>query len=192
VLFENGKPRKNGYRHFKIKGETSQDDFRMMREVIGRYFFRIREENQTPPDLVVVDGGKGQLSAALAELRSLDFDQQSVIGLAKRLEEVFVPGQPGPISISKTSPGLMLLKQLRDEAHRFAVTYNRKVRTGRTVKSALDSVPGIGPVKRAQLLRKFGSVRKIKALTSEKLAETPGITPKLAKKILDTLAHIQK
>jgi excinuclease ABC subunit C len=187
VMFDNGKPKKSGYRHFKIKGESSQDDFRMMREVIGRYFHRINEENGDPPDLVVVDGGKGQLSAALAELKSLGFDQQAVIGLAKRLEEVFIPGQSDPLSISKTSPGLMLLKQLRDEAHRFAVTYNRKVRAKRTVKSSLDSVPGIGPAKRAQLLKTFGSVKKIKTLSVEELASAPGISPKLAKMILDTL-----
>jgi excinuclease ABC subunit C len=188
VFFENGRPKKSEYRHFKIKGVVGQDDYRMMREVIGRYFYRIREEEKTPPDLVVVDGGKGQLSSAEAELKSLGFDQQPVIGLAKRLEEVFVPGATDSLSIAKSSPALLLLKQIRDEAHRFAVTYNRKVRQKRTIKSALDDVAGIGPARRKLLLNTFGSVRKIKQLTVEQLSEVKGINARLARQILESLA----
>ena len=187
VYFENARPKKSEYRHFKIKGVRGQDDYRMMREVIGRYFFRIREEERTPPDLVVVDGGKGQLSSATAELRHLGFAEQAAIGLAKRLEEVFVPGISAPFTISKTSPGLMLLKQVRDEAHRFAIEYNRKVRSRRTMKSALDDIKGIGPARREMLLNAFGSVERIRKLSVEELSEVKGITPGLAEEILRQL-----
>jgi len=184
VYFENAKPKKSGYRHFKIKGAKSQNDYRMMREVIGRYFHRINKERQTSPDLVVVDGGKGQLSSALVELKSLGFDDQPVIGLAKRLEEVFVPGVSDAIVINRSSPALMLLKQVRDEAHRFAITYNRKVRTKRTIKSALDDIPGIGPAKRTALLKHFGSLARIKKATVEELMEVKGISRGLAERVL--------
>lgn len=191
VYFENGKPKKSGYRHFKIKGVKGQDDFKMMREVIGRYFYRIKNEESEPPDLVVVDGGKGQLSSAVAELKSLGFDKQPIIGLAKKLEEVFLPGNSDPISISKSSPSLNLLKQVRDEAHRFAIEYNRKVRSKRTIKSALDDVKGIGPAKRALLITKFGSVEKIKKLSVAELSELPGISPALAGSILMQLHNVK-
>jgi excinuclease ABC subunit C len=143
AFFDNGKPKKGEYRHFKIKGVAGQDDFSMMREVVGRYFHRLREESKDGPDLVVVDGGKGQLSSARAELESLGFADQAIIGLAKRLEEVFVPEQSDAITIPRSSPALLLLKRIRDEAHRFAITYNRKVRSKRTITSALDGIPGI-------------------------------------------------
>jgi len=187
VFFDNGKPYKSNYRHFKIKGVAGQDDFTMMREVVGRYFLRLREESAQPPDLVVVDGGKGQLSAATEELSSLGFQKQPVIGLAKRLEEVFLPGQSDPLTIARTSPGLMLLKRIRDEAHRFAVTYNRKVRSKRTIKSKLDDIPGVGPARRNALLRQFGSVQGIREATVEQLAEVKGISRSLAEKITAAL-----
>ncbi len=187
VYFDNGKPKKSEYRHFKIKGVKGQDDFKMMREVVGRYFHRIREENLTPPDLVIVDGGKGQLSNAQEELESLGFADQSIISLAKRLEEVYVPGLSDPITIPKSSPALNLLKRIRDEAHRFAITYNRKVRTQRTIKSALDDIPGVGPAKRQLLLTEFGSVEQIRKLTVEELSAVKGVTPKLAQAILQKL-----
>lgn len=187
VYFENGKPKKNQYRHFKIKGVKGQDDFKMMREIIGRYFFKIKDENLSPPDLVVVDGGKGQLSSAVAELAYLGFDNQPIIGLAKRLEEVFLPNQSDPMTISKSSPSLILLKQVRDEAHRFAITYNRKVRSKRTITSVLDNIKGVGPSKRDALLKKFGSVKRIKETPAEKLAELKGINLTLAETILEEL-----
>lgn len=188
VYFDNGKPKKSEYRHFKIKGVRGQDDFKMMREVVGRYFHRIREEKLTPPDLVIVDGGKGQLSNAQEELESLGFADQSIISLAKRLEEVYVPGLSEPITIPKSSPALNLLKRIRDEAHRFAITYNRKVRTQRTIKSALDDIPGVGPAKRQLLLTEFGSVERIRKMTVEELSAIKGITPKLAETILQKLS----
>ncbi len=187
VYFENGKPRKNEYRHFKIKGVAGQDDFTMIREVVGRYFYRLQSEKLTPPDLVVVDGGKGQLSSTLAELKSLGFDNQPVIALAKRLEEVYLPFRSDPITIGKSSPALILLKRIRDEAHRFAINYNRKVRSRRTIQSALDSVPGIGPAKRALLLQTFGSVVRIQKATLEELTAVKGINEKLARTILENL-----
>ncbi|MGH8016297.1 MAG: helix-hairpin-helix domain-containing protein, partial [Candidatus Zixiibacteriota bacterium] len=189
VYFENAKPKKSGYRHFKIKGVKGQDDFKMMREIIGRYFYRIKEESGTPPDLVVVDGGKGQLSSAIAELKYLGFDEQPVIGLAKRLEEIFVPNASDSLTISKSSPSLMLLKQIRDEAHRFAITYNRKVRSKRTIKSELDNIPGIGPAKSRALLKKFGSITRIKAATPEELVGVQGVNMKLANSILSELSR---
>jgi excinuclease ABC subunit C len=188
AYFENARPKKSEYRHFRIKGVVGQDDFRMMREVIGRYFFRLREEEKTPPDLVVVDGGRGQLSSAIAELKSLGFKDQPVVSLAKRLEEVFVPGTSDSITIPKSSPALMLLKQIRDEAHRFAITFNRKVRSKRTIKSALDDIPGIGPARRQLLLNTFGSVEQIKQLSVDDLAGVKGITPKIAEQILKRLS----
>ncbi len=187
VYFENGRPKKKEYRHFKIKGVKGQDDYRMMREVVGRYFFRIKKEAALPPDLLVIDGGKGQLSSVIKELRYLGFDKQPVVSLAKRLEEVFVPGASDSITISRTSPALMLLKQLRDEAHRFAVSYNRKVRSKRTIKSELDKIPGVGPSKKHALLKQFGSVKRIKAATPEQIAELNGINIKLANAILSSL-----
>ena len=183
AYFDNGKPLKNQYRHFKIKDPAGQDDFTMMRQVVGRYFHRLREEKLDPPDLLVVDGGKGQLSSALAELKSLRFEDQPVIALAKRLEEVYLPGLSGPITIPRGSPALMLLKRIRDEAHRFAVTYNRKVRQKRTIKSQLDDIPGIGPARREALLKHFGSVQRIKEATVDEIAEVRGIPRKLAEKV---------
>lgn len=188
VYFENGKPKKSEYRHFRIKGVRGQDDFKMMREVVGRYFYRIREEEKQPPDLVVVDGGKGQLSSALAELSSLGFADQPVIGLAKRLEEVFRPNESEATTIPRSAPALLLLKRIRDEAHRFAITFNRKVRSRRTIKSALDDVPGVGPAKRQALLAAFGSVEQIRTRTIEEIVQVKGISEKLATEILKRLS----
>jgi excinuclease ABC subunit C len=188
VYFDNGKPKKSEYRHFRIKGVKGQDDFKMMREIIGRYFHRLREEKKQPPDLVVVDGGKGQLSSATAELTSLGFGDQSIISLAKRLEEVYLPDQSDPITIPKSSPALMLLKRIRDEAHRFAITFNRTVRTKRTIQSALDGIAGVGPSKRDALLKQFGSVEQIRQKSVEELTAVKGITAKLAQAIL---AHLK-
>jgi len=180
AYFDNGKPLKNQYRHFKIKGVSGQDDFAMMREVIGRYFLRIREEELDPPDLVVVDGGKGQLSSALAELESLGFADQAVIALAKRLEEVFLPGLSGPITLPRGSPALLLLKRIRDEAHRFAITYHKKVRGKETIKSELGKIPGIGQARQKELLKYFETVGKIREATEKELAKVPKMNRKSA------------
>jgi len=187
VYFENAKPKKSEYRHFRIKGVTGQDDFKMMREIIGRYFFRISKEGGKQPDLVVVDGGKGQLSAAKAELDSLGFRAQPVMGLAKRLEEIYLPGATDPLTISKSSPGLILLKRIRDEAHRFAIEFNRKVRTKRTIKSELEKIQGIGPAKVKALLSHFGSVAKVRAATLEEIAGVKGMSTQLAEMVRRSL-----
>ncbi|PWB68837.1 hypothetical protein C3F09_10950 [candidate division GN15 bacterium] len=140
------------------------------------------------PDLVVVDGGKGQLSSAGAELNSLGLSEQPVISLAKRLEEVYLPGQSDPVTIPKSSPALLLLKRIRDEAHRIAITYNRKVRSKRTITSALDGIAGVGKSRRESLLKEFGSVERIKQATPDDLARVKGISRQLAEKILQVLA----
>lgn len=186
VYFVNGKPLKSGYRHFRIRTVSGQDDFAMMREVVGRYYYRLKEENTSAPDLLVVDGGKGQLSSVLAEIQSLGFDDQNIIGLAKRFEEIYLPRHKEPLTISKSSPGLRLLKQIRDEAHRFAIEYNRKLRTKRTIKSALDKLEGIGPRRREILLKHFGSVKKIKKASLEELMSVKGIPGNIAEKIYAT------
>ncbi len=187
VFFENARPKKTQYRHFKIKGVSGQDDFAMMREVIGRYFHRRLKEKQELPDLVVVDGGKGQLSSAVAELKVHGLNDQLIIGLAKRLEEVFLPGISAAITIDRRSPALYLLKQVRDEAHRFAISYNRNVRKKRTIKSRLDDIPGVGPARRQSLLKEFGSVKKIKEATVDELTRLKGINEQLAEAILKSL-----
>lgn len=186
--FKKGKPLKSEYRHFKIKSVTGQDDYAMMREVVGRYFFRRQKEEKAFPDLVVIDGGRGQLNAAVAELKSLNITDQRIIGLAKRLEEVYFPDRDQPITIPKNSPALSLLKQVRDESHRFGVAYNRKVRSKRTLKSRLDTASGIGPARRDALLKKFGSVKKVGEASIAEIAETPGISLKLAESLKKELA----
>ena len=187
VFFSNGKPRKKEYRHFKIKTVKGQDDFAMMAEVIGRYFSRRLEEKLEMPDLVVVDGGKGQLSTAVKSIRDIGIAKLQIIGLAKRLEEVYVEGVSEPLIIPKVSPALLLLKLIRDEAHRFAITYNRKVRSKRTIISALDDIKGVGPAKRQALLSKFGSVKRITMQTVDSLSSIKGINQELARKILTDL-----
>ena len=174
VVFVDGKARKSEYRKFKIRTVEGPDDFASMREVILRRYSRLRQEGGEMPELVVVDGGKGQLSSAVEVLKSLELEGQSVIGLAKRLEEVFVPGQTDPLMIPKTSTGLRLLQQIRDEAHRFAVAYHRTLRTKRTLQTELDLIKGIGKKRAKELLESFGSVQGVKFASEEQLAEIVG------------------
>jgi excinuclease ABC subunit C len=188
VYFDNGRPNKSEYRHFRIKGVGGQDDFAMMREVVGRYFYRLKEEGKGAPHLLVVDGGKGQLSSVVKEIKSIGFDDQKIIGLAKRFEEIYFPGRKEPLSIPKTSAGLRLLKEIRDEAHRFAIEYNRKVRAKRTIKSWLDKLEGVGPKRREILLKHFGSVKKIKEASLEDLKAVKGI-PKNVAEIVHRAGH---
>lgn len=183
VYFENGKPKKSEYRHFKIKGVQGQNDFAMMREVVGRYFFRLMEEDKPAPDLLVVDGGKGQLSSVVKEIGSIGFADQVIIGLAKKFEEVYFPNRKEPLTIPKSSPGLGLLKRVRDEAHRFAIEYNRKLRGKRTIKSSLDKLQGVGPKRREILLKYFGSVKKIREASLEELRAVKGIPKNVAEKV---------
>ncbi len=188
VWFENGRSKRGEYRKFKVKTVEGTDDFASMREVVTRYFQRRLSEEKPLPDLVVIDGGKGQLSAAHEALAALSLADRPLISLAKREEEVFVWGRSDPIRMSRRSPALRLLQQLRDEAHRFAITYNRKRRTMRTVTSELLKVPGIGPVKRRRLIQEFGSVQGVREAGEEAIAKVAGFNVERARKLLETLA----
>jgi excinuclease ABC subunit C len=185
VVFENGAPNKAEYRKLKIRGEWGNDDFRSMHEAVTRYFSRRLEEGKPLPDLAVIDGGKGQLGAARKALEEIGLGQQAVVSLAKKEEEVFLPGRPTSVRLPRRSPALRLLQRLRDEAHRFAVTYNRKLRTKRTVRSELSEIPGVGPARQRQLLERFGSVRALAAATEEEVAALPGFGRELARKVLE-------
>jgi excinuclease ABC subunit C len=188
VWFENGRPKRSEYRKFKVKTVGGSDDFAAMNEVVRRYFERRLRDEKPLPDLVVIDGGKGQLSAAHAALTEAAISDRPLISLAKREEEIFVWGREEPLRLSRRSPGLRLLQQARDEAHRFAVTYNRKRRSMRTVTSELLRVPGIGPVKRRQLLKEFGSVQGVRDAGEEAIAKLPGFNVERARKLLQSLA----
>jgi excinuclease ABC subunit C len=188
VWFENGRPKRGEYRKFKVKTVEGTDDFASMQEVVRRYFERRLKEEKPLPDLIVIDGGKGQLSAAHTALADLGLADRPLISLAKRDEEVFIWGREEPLRLSRRSSGLRLLQQARDEAHRFAVTYNRKRRTMRTVTSELLKVPGIGPVKRRQLLKEFGSVQGVREAGEEAIAKLPGFNSERARKLLESLA----
>lgn len=188
VWFENGRAKRSEYRKFKVKTVEGSDDFASIEEVVRRYFERRLNDEKPLPDLIVIDGGKGQLSAAHAALAGLSLADRPLISLAKRDEEVFIWGREEPLKLSRRSPGLRLLQQARDEAHRFAVTYNRKRRTMRTVTSELLKVPGIGPVKRRQLLKEFGSVQGVRDAGEEAIAKLPGFNAERARKLLESLA----
>jgi excinuclease ABC subunit C len=183
VYFEDAKPKKSEYRRFRIKTVEGQDDYAMMEEVVRRYFSRILEEKTTPPDLVLIDGGKGQLSSVLKVLNELGIRDLNVIGLAKRLDEVFLPGKAEPLMIPKSSTSLKLLQRIRDEAHRFAISYHRDLREKKIRASELDQIEGIGKVRKNALLTRFGSVERIKQANIDELLETENITKKVAEKI---------
>ncbi|MFO7524211.1 MAG: excinuclease ABC subunit UvrC [Ignavibacteriaceae bacterium] len=174
VVFEDGKPKKSLYRKFIIKNVEGPDDFSSMREVIERRYTNLIEMKENLPDLIMVDGGKGQLSSAVEVLNFLGFNNYNIIGLAKRLEEVFLPEKSDPELIPKTSSGLKLLQQIRDEAHRFAITFHRSRRSKRIIKSELTDIKGIGPETEKKLLTKLGSVNGIKNSNFEELTELIG------------------
>ncbi|MBL8978397.1 MAG: excinuclease ABC subunit UvrC [Gemmatimonadetes bacterium] len=184
VWFEAGRPRKSEYRKFKIKGEAQQDDYAAIHEVITRYLTRRREEARPLPDLIVIDGGKGQLGAAVAAAQALGVERTPIISLAKREEEIFLPGRPESLRLSRRSPSLRLLQRLRDETHRFGVAYNRKRRTKRTITSALLDIPGVGPSRRRVLLERFGSLAGVRSATAAEIASLPGFSATLAERIL--------
>ncbi|HEY7897005.1 MAG TPA: excinuclease ABC subunit UvrC [Gemmatimonadaceae bacterium] len=188
VFFENGRAKRGEYRKFKVKTVLGTDDFASMHEVVTRYFNRRKADEKPLPDLVVIDGGKGQLSSAHAALESIGLGELPLISLAKRDEEIFVWGHADPLRLSRRSPALRLLQRIRDEAHRFAVTFNRKRRSMRTVTSALLSIPGVGPVKRRQLIQVFGSVQGVRDANLEDIAALPGFTRASAQRLKDQLA----
>jgi excinuclease ABC subunit C len=194
VVFEDGKPARKQYRRFGIKTVTGSNDFAMMAEVIERRFRRAssNEEQEagkwtTLPDLVIVDGGKGQLSAALEALAAVGWENQPIVALAKENEELFLPGQSVPILLPRDSQALFLVQRIRDEAHRFAVTFHRQRRSKTAFQSRLDEVPGVGPQRRKALLKEFGSLRAIKDATVEQLTAVAGISTPLAHQIKSSL-----
>lgn len=174
VWFENGRPKRAEYRKFKIAIFEGNDDFKSMHEVVTRYFARRVAEELVLPDLAVIDGGKGQLGAARAALDALGITSIGLISLAKRDEEIFLPGRSDPVRLPRRSPALRMLQQARDEAHRFAVTFQRQKRAARTITSELLKVPGVGPSKRRALLTVFGSVQGVREATAEQIAAVPG------------------
>jgi len=189
VWFENGRPKRSEYRTYKIKLVEGQDDFASMREVVGRLLKRRLAESRPLPELLLVDGGRGQLNAALAAVADAAVPEGALAlaSLAKRDEEVYLPSRGEPLRLSRRSPSLKLLQRARDEAHRVAVTFNRKRRAARTLSSELLSVPGIGPSRRRALLERFGSLAGVQSASLDELAAVPGISRGLAERIL---AHL--
>jgi excinuclease ABC subunit C len=196
VVFEDGLPRKSDYRKFRVKGQEGMDDFKAMHEVVGRRFARYLEEQKRPvdgaarprkfayrPHLVLIDGGKGQLSAAMRAMEEAGVTGIPVAALAKRLEEVYVPGRPDPIRIPRTSEALYVLQHVRDEAHRFAIGFHRQRRDARVTSSALDDIPGVGRGRKITLLKWFGSVESMSKATVDEIRAVPGIPRYLADEI---------
>ncbi len=196
VVFEDGKPRTGAYRRFRIKGVPGQDDFASHAEMLRRRLYRTKagEEGSAEelrwalPDLIVVDGGKGQLAADVAVLEDLGLAEIPIAGLAKEREELFLPGRPDPVVLPPTSSALYLVQRIRDEAHRFAITYHRDLRRKAAVRSAFDDLPGVGPARRRALLRTFGSAKRVREAPLEQVAAVPGIGPVLAARIK---AHLE-
>ncbi len=188
VCFIDGRPSKKNYRHYKITGIEGPNDFAMMHQVVTRRFRRLQQEGRAFPDLLLIDGGKGQLSSAISALSSLGIKDQPAIGLAKRLEEVFIPGHSYPQNIPKVSSSLKLLQALRDESHRFAVSFHRQVRAKRTLHSTLEEIEGVGPARRKLLLRHFGSMKRLREASLEDVQAVEGLGLKLAEQIVHTLA----
>lgn len=175
VCFVDSQPRKSEYKRFKIKTVVGADDFASMKEIVMRRYKRVKKEKLQPPDLILIDGGKGQLSAAVEGLREIGFeDECEIAGIAKRLEEVFLPGKADPYMIPKTSSALKLLQRARDEAHRFAINYHRDKRSKRTIKTELTEIDGIGEKTAAELIKLFGSVKKVKQSDESLLKEAIG------------------
>ena len=191
VVFEDGRPRTGEYRRFRIKEVKGANDYASHQEVLRRRFVRAKSGDEGSeeelrwllPDLVVIDGGKGQLSAAKEVLDELGYHDLAVVGLAKEREEIFLPGRDAPVLLPTTSPALYLMQRLRDEAHRFAITYHRALRAKAATRSAFDDLPGVGPKRRAALLRVFGSAKRVREAPVEQVAAVPGIGAALAVKI---------
>jgi len=196
VVFEQGKPKSSNYRRFRIKAVSGANDYAMLQEVLRRRFKRSTPESSDAsypsiwtalPDLVLIDGGKGQLNSTLSVMQEVGAGAIPVASLAKENEEVFIPQQPEAISLPSSSPGLQLLQRLRDEAHRFALGYHRKIRQKETFTSALDTIPGIGPHRKRALLRQFGSIQAIRKASTEELAAVKGMTRSSAQKMKEYL-----
>lgn len=186
VVWEQGKMRKSEYRSFNIKGLRKADDFASIRQAVLRRYRRRLEELGAMPDLILIDGGRGQLNAALSALMELGVEETPVVGLAKREEELYLPHRPEPLRLPRRDEGLRLLQQIRDEAHRFALSRHRKRRVRKSLTSELDGIQGIGPGRRKLLLRRFGSLEQLKQAPPEELKEVLG--PVLGGRVFDQLA----
>ncbi len=195
VVFENGSPHKSGYRKFAIRTVDGPDDYASMAEVLTRRYRKINDANPMP-DLLLLDGGKGQLNIAVSVIRDLGLEERfSIAGIAKKDPErgetedkIYIPNRSNPVNLGRDARLLLLLQQVRDEAHRFAITFQRKKRGRVMVTSALDNVQGVGPKRKAMLMKKFGGIKKIRAATIEEIGELPGITQELARAIKKALA----
>jgi len=217
VVFEMGRPKSSEYRRFKIKTVEGPNDFASHQEMLRRRFRRqasheresevyydekegesiVQLEQEVAlqhdwalPDLIIIDGGKGQLSAAMEVLQELHIDIPTV-GLAKENEEIFVPGSPDPIILPRSSQGLYMVQRIRDEAHRFGITYHRKLRSERTFKSVLDEIPGIGPKRKQALMKHYGTVRAISAASIDELAALNGMTRDAAEKVKEYIGRVE-
>ncbi len=189
VCFQDGRPQKEHYRHYRIRSVTGSDDFASMAEVVGRRYARLQSERAPLPDLVMVDGGLGQLNAALAALTTLGLTSLPVIGLAKQLEEIYRPDQPVPLQLPRQSPALHLIQRLRDEAHRFANAYHQVLRKRRIQESVLDEFAGLGEKRKLALLQRFGSIQRLRRATAAEMATVPGIGLRTATALKEFLAH---
>ncbi len=185
VVWENGSMKKEDYKRFRIKTVAGADDFAALAEVLTRRFARALEQGTPLPDLVLIDGGRGQLNVGLKVLQELGLDYLPVVALAKQQEEVYVGESLHPLVLDPTSPALHTLQKIRDEAHRFAITYHKKLRSKRTLQSVLDTIPGVGPTIRTSLLKTLGSARRVRESSVAELAAVPKVTPKLAQRIFD-------
>ena len=185
VVWENGGMKKDDYKRFKIRTVEGADDFASLTEVLRRRFGRALEEGSVLPDLVLIDGGRGQLNVGLSVLQELGLDYLPVVALAKQAEEVYQGDSPQPLVLDATSPALHTLQKVRDEAHRFAITYHKRLRSRRTIQSVLDGIPGVGPTIRTSLLKTLGSARRVKESSVAELAAVPKVTPKLAQRIYE-------
>ncbi|MBI4410265.1 MAG: excinuclease ABC subunit UvrC [Gemmatimonadetes bacterium] len=187
AVFRNGEPDKSEYRRFRIRGEWGNDDYRSIAEVFTRYFGRRLEEDKPLPELAVIDGGKGQLAAARAAAEAVGAHDVALCALAKREEEIYLPARSEPVRLPRSSEELRLLQRVRNEAHRFAHSYNRKLRRRQTLVSELSAIAGIGPARQRALLARFGSVRALKAATADEIATVPGFSQALAQRVLEHL-----
>jgi excinuclease ABC subunit C len=183
VVWENGDMKKDDYKRFRIRTVAGADDFASLREVLSRRFGRALEQGTALPDLVLIDGGRGQLNVGLSVLQELGLDWIPVASLAKQQEEVYVGESLQPLALDPTSPALHTLQRIRDEAHRFAITYHKKLRSRRTIQSVLDAIPGVGPTIRTSLLKTLGSARRVREASVAELASVPKVTPKMAQRI---------
>jgi len=190
VQFVGGRAQRNNYRRFRIKSVHEQDDFASMREVVFRRYRRILEESKKLPDLVLIDGGKGQLSAAMDSLHELELDEKiPIVALAKRLDELFLPGRADSVMLPRDSAALRLLQRIRDEAHRFAINFSRKSHRKKALELELTQIEGIGQKRAQQLLKEFGGLDEIEKVSIEELIKRGGLPKNVAEKLKETLIN---